>query len=113
MGRYVVGLAVICSLAACSSAGNLRNDAPTAAYTGTRSVSDVVSCVSSAWATKRFKVSNVPLVSGTSLQLQETDGSPILALVDITPVGDHTTAKYHSRMPDDDTWFFKQVKECM
>jgi hypothetical protein len=111
--KFVARLAVTISLAACSSAGNLRNGAPTAAYTGTSSVSDVASCVSSAWAAKPFKIANVPLVSGTSLQLQQTDSSPVLALVDITAVGDHTTAKYYSRMPDDDTWFFKQVKECM
>lgn len=111
--KYVASIAAAISLAACSSAGNLRNDAPTAAYRGTSSVGDVASCVSSAWATKPFKIANVPLVSGTSLQLRQTDSSPVLALVDITPVGDHTTAKYYSRMPDDDTWFFKQVKECM
>ena len=111
--KYSACVAMAMSLAACSSAGNLRNGAPTAAYAGTSSVSDVASCVSSGWATKPLKIAEVPLVSGTSLQLQETDNSPVLALVDITPVGDHTIAKYYSRMQDDDTWFFNQVKDCM
>jgi hypothetical protein len=111
--NYFLGAVLLIALTSCSSAGNLRNGAPTAAYDGSSSVSDVSSCVASAWAAKPLEIATVPLISGTSLQLHETDDSPVLALVDIVPVGDHTTAKYYSRMPDDDSWFFKQVKECM
>lgn len=104
--KYSACVAMTMSLAACSSAGNVRNSASTPAYTETDGVSDVASCVSSGWATKPLKIAEVALVSGTSLQLQETDNSPILALVDITSVGDHTITKYYSRMQDDDTWDF-------
>ncbi|MBB6247895.1 hypothetical protein [Rhodanobacter sp. A1T4] len=113
MKKYLSGGALLMALSACSSAGSLRNGTPTAVYMGSSSASDVVSCVSTAWATKHYQIDAVPLTSGTSLQLAESDSSPVLALVDIVPTGANTKATYYSRMPDDDTWFFQQVKSCM
>ncbi|MBB6244013.1 hypothetical protein HDE79_003488 [Rhodanobacter sp. MP1X3] len=114
MKRYMAGIIAVTLLSACSSAGKLRDTVPTAVYVGSSSASDVISCVSNAWATKHFQIDTVPLPSGTSLQLRENDSGPVLALVDVTPTaGGTTTAKYYSQMPDDDTWFFQQVKSCM
>lgn len=113
MKNTLIGVVLLMALSACSSAGNLRNGTPTAVYMGDSSASDVVSCVSTAWQTKHYQVNPVPLVSGTSLQLQESDSGPVLALVDIVPTGANTKATYYSRMPDDDSWFFRQVKDCM
>jgi hypothetical protein len=114
MKRYLTCAPLLIALSACSSAGSLRDTIPTAVYVGTSSVADVVSCVSTAWATKGADIDTVPFIGGTSLQIQKTDDSPILALVDITAgSGGRTIAKYYSRMTDDDTWFFQQVKSCM
>ena len=113
MKIYLVCATLLLTLAACTSAGTLRNGTPTAVYAGSSSAGDVASCVSAAWATKHYQISTEPLVSGTSLQLRATDNGPILALVDIVPVGEKTVATYYSRMPDDDSWFFKEVKGCM
>lgn len=113
MKKYLICAALLMLLSACSSAGNLRNSAPTAVYAGDTSAEQVTSCVSSAWAKKHYQVTAVPLLSGTSLQIQDTATSPVLALVDIVPTGAKTVAKYYSRMVDDDSWFFGQVKDCM
>jgi len=114
MKSYTASIVILLSLSACSSAGKLRDTVPTAVYVGSSSASDVVSCVSSAWATRHFLIDTVPLSTGTSLQLRADENGPVMALVDILPTaGGTTTAKYYSQMPDDDTWFFQQVKGCM
>lgn len=113
MRIYLVCATLVLALSACTSAGTLRNGTPMAVYAGSSSAGDVASCVSVAWATKNYQISTEPLISGTSLQLRATDSGPVLALVDIAPVGAKTVAKYYSRMPDDDTWFFKELKGCM
>jgi hypothetical protein len=100
-------------LSGCTSAGSLRNAAPTAVYAGDATAEDVLSCVSNAWSAKQLPMSTEAVFGGTSIQLQEKANGPIVALVDITPSGGHTLAKYYSRFVYDDTWYYTQVKSCM
>ncbi|WP_139350136.1 hypothetical protein [Rhodanobacter sp. C03] len=91
----------------------LRDSTPTAVYIGSNSAEDVASCVSSAWSTKPLHMTTAQMIGGISIQLQQNADGPIVALVDIKPVGANTTAKYYSQLPYDDTWYFEQVKHCM
>jgi hypothetical protein len=113
MKRYLGCVIITTLLAGCTSAGTLRNAEPTAVYAGDSTAEDVLSCVSNAWSAKQLPMSTEPVFGGTSIQLQETTDGPIVALVDITPSGSHTLAKYYSRFTYDDTWYYTQVKECM
>jgi uncharacterized protein YceK len=113
MNRSLALAAGALLLAGCSSVGSLRDSTPTAIYVGTASVEDVAGCVSQAWSTKPIQVKTVDLFGGTSIQLQKDSGGPVLAVADIKAVGPKTVAKYFSRFPDDDTWYFQQIKDCM
>ncbi|HZX70379.1 MAG TPA: hypothetical protein VFE77_06125 [Rhodanobacter sp.] len=113
MKRYLACVIAATLLSGCSSAGTLRNTAPTAVYVGDNTAEAVATCISNAWSAKQLQMTTVPVFGGTSIQLQESADGPIVALVDITPTGSHTTAKYYSRFSYDDTWFFKQVQNCM
>lgn len=100
-------------LAGCTSVETLRDSTPTAVYDGSASVEDVAACVAQAWSTKPIQVKTSQLFGGTSIQLQKDSGGPILAVADIKAVGPRTVAKYYSRFPDDDSWYFQQIKQCM
>ena len=113
MTRTMGCVIIIALLSGCTSAGSLRNAAPTAVYAGDAAAEDVLSCVSNAWSAKQLPMSTEEVFGGTSIQLQEKTDGPIVALVDITPSGAHTLAKYYSRFSYDDTWYFTQVKNCM
>jgi len=113
MKRYLGCVIVISLLAGCTSAGTLRNETPTAVYAGDSTAEDVLSCISNAWSAKQLPMSTEYVFGGTSIQLQEKVDGPIVALVDVTPSGAHTLAKYYSRFTYDDRWYYTQVKNCM
>jgi hypothetical protein len=113
MKRTIGGVLIIALLSGCTSAGSLRNAAPTAVYAGDATAGDVLSCVSNAWSAKQLPMSTEAVFGGTSIQLQEKADGPIVALVDVTPSGARTLAKYYSRFSYDDTWYYTQVKNCM
>ena len=100
-------------LAGCSSVGSLRNSTPTAVYKGDGAVGDVASCVTDAWSTKSLDVEGDVQYTGTTIELRQSKDSPVIALVDIRPVGATTVAKYYSNFPTDDTWYFERVRDCM
>lgn len=113
MKRYLGCVMIMTLLAGCSSAGTLRNGTPTAVYAGDATAEDVLSCISGAWSAKQLPMSTESVFGGTSIQLQEKVDGPIVALVDVTPSGSHTLAKYYSRFTYDDRWYYMQVKDCM
>lgn len=113
MKRTMGCVVIIALLSGCTSAGSLRNAAPTAVYAGDATAEDVLSCISNAWSAKQLPMSTEYVFGGTSIQLQEKADGPIVALVDVMPSGGHTLAKYYSRFTYDDTWYFTQVKNCM
>jgi hypothetical protein len=113
MKRTMGCVIVIALLSGCTSAGSLRNAPPTAVYAGDATAEDVLSCISNAWSAKQLPMSTEYVFGGTSIQLQEKTDGPIVALVDVTPSGGHTLAKYYSRFSYDDTWYYTQVKSCM
>lgn len=113
MKHSVLLATLILALTACSSVGSLRNAAPTATYASSESAADVVSCVSDAWSRGKLQVGATGTVNGTSIELQQTDDGPVLALVDIKASGERTIAIYYSNLPYDDSWYFQQIKQCM
>lgn len=113
MKRHMACVISLTLLSGCSSVAKLRDSTPTAAYLGSNSVEDVVACVTGAWSAKPLRMTTAQMFGGTSIQLQDNAGGPIVALVDIKAVGANTTAKYYSQLPYDDTWYFEQVKHCM
>jgi hypothetical protein len=113
MKRTMGCVVIIALLSGCTSAGSLRNAAPTAVYAGDATAEDVLSCISNAWSAKQLPMSTEYVFGGTSIQLQQKVDGPIVALVDVTPSGAHTLAKYYSRFTYDDTWYYTQVKICM
>lgn len=112
MKHALLSAVVVLALSACSSVGSLRNSVPTATYASSDSASDVVSCVSDAWSRGKLEVSAVDTVDGTSIQLQQKEDGPVLALVDIKPSGARTIAIYYSHLPYDDSWYFQQIRQC-
>lgn len=113
MKKYLACAAVATVLAGCTSAQSLRDSTPTATYAGQGSAEAVATCVSNAWAAKPVNLQTIVLYSGTTIEIRQTQDGPVMALVDIKPVGAHTTAKYYSHFPDDDSWFFDHVETCM
>jgi uncharacterized protein YceK len=113
MKRYVVLAAMVALLAGCASSGSLRNSKPTASYRGEGSAGDIASCISDAWGTKPVHLESYVLYTGTTIEIHLTPDSPTIALVDIKPVSDHTVATYYSNFNEDDTWYFKQVEQCV
>jgi hypothetical protein len=113
MKRYVVPALAMTLLAACSSAGSLRNSKPTASYAGAGSVADIASCISGAWGAKPVHLESYVLYTGTTIEIHKTPDAPAVALVDIKPVSDHTVATYYSNFDEDDTWYFQQVADCV
>jgi uncharacterized protein YceK len=113
MKKYLACVAIATLLAGCSSAGTLRDSRPTAEYVSDGAVEAVAGCVSNAWSTKPVHVTTNELYSGTTVSIQQAEGGPFVALVDIKPVGATTIAKYYSQFTTDDTWYFTQVKNCM
>ncbi|QNK03340.1 lipoprotein [Dyella telluris] len=113
MKRYVVPALAMTLLAACSSAGSLRNSKPTASYAGAGSAGDIASCVSNAWGTKPVHLESHVLYTGTTIEIHKTPDGPAVALVDIKPVSDRTVATYYSNFDEDDTWYFEQVAHCV
>lgn len=113
MKQILLPATLVLGLAACSSVGSLRDSTPTATYASSNSAPDVVSCVSDAWSRGKLQVGATTTVDGTSVQLQETDDGPVVAMVDIKPSGDRTIAIYYSKLPYDDSWYYQQIKQCM
>ena len=111
--KYLVCAAVATVLAGCTSTQSLRDSAPTATYVGQGSAEAVATCVSDAWTAKPVNLQTIVLYSGTTIEIRQKQDGPVMALVDIKPVGAHTTAKYYSHFPDDDSWFFDHVETCM
>lgn len=112
--KHYVALAVLATLlSGCASSGSLRNSKPTAAYEGRGSVANIASCVSEAWATKPVHLESYVLYTGTTIEIHKTEKSPTVALVDIRPVSDRTVATYYSNFDEDDTWYFRQVEQCV
>ncbi|WP_109124308.1 hypothetical protein [Dyella sp. C11] len=112
--KQFVALALTATLlTGCAASGSLRNTKPTASYAGEGSVADIASCVSDAWSTKPVHLESYTLYTGTTIEIHPTEKSPTIALVDIKPVGDHTVATYYSNFNEDDTWYFKQLEQCV
>ncbi|TCI10510.1 hypothetical protein EZM97_16710 [Dyella soli] len=111
--RYLACAIAATALAGCSSALSLRDSTPTAVYQGDGSAEEVASCVSDAWATKPVKVTMNQQYTGTTIQLQQTEGGPVVALVDVKPVGATVVAKYYSNFQEDDSWYFERVRDCV
>jgi uncharacterized protein YceK len=112
MKRMMAFAALTTLLAGCTSAVTLRSSKPTAVYEGEGSAEDIATCVNAAWSTKPVKLSMNVLYSGTTIEIRQTDDGPIVALVDIKPVGPRTIATYYSQFPSDDTWYFNQIEDC-
>src|ERR1700727_3264131 len=75
MKRTMGCVIIIALLSGCTSAGSLRNAAPTAVYAGDATAEDALSCISNAWSAKQLPMSTGNVFGGTSIQLQEkTDG---------------------------------------
>ncbi|WP_243048379.1 hypothetical protein [Dyella sp. RRB7] len=113
MKRYVAFAALTALLAGCTSTQTLRDSKPTAVYEGGGTAEDVATCVNAAWSSKPVHLSTIVLYSGTTIELRETEGGPVVALVDIKPVGAKTVATYYSQFSTDDTWYFDHVESCM
>jgi hypothetical protein len=113
MKKYFACAAIATLFAGCSSALSLRDSAPTATYAGNGSAEAVADCVVNAWSEKSLNLQRIVLYSGTTVEIRETADSPVIALVDIKPVGANTIAKYFSHFPTDDSWFFDHVETCM
>ena len=112
MKRYLACMAVVGLLTACTDAQSLRDSVATGYYVGDRSVEEVVACVSGSWSKKPAQMAVVPLFGGTSIQLRDGEGGPMIALVDIVATGATTTARYHSKAGQQD-WYSEQVMDCM
>ena len=113
MKRYVAFAALTALLAGCTNTQTLRDSKPTAVYEGEGTAEDVATCVNAAWSSKPVHLATVVLYSGTTIKLSETEDGPVLALVDIKPVGAKTVASYYSQFTTDDTWYFDSVESCM
>jgi len=112
MKRQVTCLIAATLVAGCSSAGKLRDLPPTAVFVSSESRSDVVNCINTAWSQKSLPFDVVPYTGGDSIQLRETAGGPVAALVDVTATSDHTTLRYYSETFTQDAWYVDQIKVC-
>jgi len=112
MKRYLAFIAVVGLLSACTEVQSLRDSPATGYYVGDRSVDEVVACVSGSWSKRSAQMAVVPMFGGTSIQLRDGAGGPMVALVDIVATGPTTTAKYHANAGQD-AWFSEQVMDCM
>jgi hypothetical protein len=113
MKKYFACAAIATLLVGCTSALSLRDSAPTASYAGNGSAEAVADCVVNAWSAKSLDLQRIVLYSGTTIEIREKAGSPVIALVDIKPVGAETIARYYSHFPTDDSWFFDHIETCM
>ncbi|MFC4526168.1 hypothetical protein ISN76_19925 [Dyella halodurans] len=113
MKNYFACAVIATLLAGCTNALSLRDSAPTATYAGSGSAEAVADCVVNAWSAKSLSLQRIVLYSGTTIEIRETEKSPVIALVDIKPVGENTIAKYYSNFPTDDSWFFDHIETCM
>ena len=112
MKRYLACMAVAGLLAACTQAQSLRNSPATGYYVGDRSVDEVVACVTGKWSGKSTHMDTVALFGGTSIQLRDGEGGPMVAMADIVATGATTTAKYYSKTGQKDL-YSEQVMDCM
>ncbi len=113
MKKYLACAVIATLLTGCTNVLSLRDSAPTATYAGIGSAEAVADCVVNAWSEKSLSLQRIVLYSGTTIEIRETANSPVIALVDIKPVGANTIAKYYSHFPTDDSWFFDHVETCM
>jgi hypothetical protein len=113
MKHRLVCLIAATLIAGCSSAGKLRDIPPTAVFVSSQSRSDIVNCINQAWSQKPLPIDAVPYTGGDSIQLRETAGGPVAALVDVTATSDHTTIRYYSETFTEDAWYVDQIKTCI
>jgi len=96
--KHAVIVLAALTLTGCASVSGLRESSPDISLMSKRSVSDVVTCISSGWQMRRVPTRMLPIPGGQSLQADNPAlaGSPF-AVVDVVVAGDGSQTRYYKQ----------------